>query len=99
MSTVECICADGTKIEPLIIFKGQNVIQSWIPQEVINKWYFSANTKGWTSNLHSLEWLKRVFEPQTRAKATLSNGQLQQRLLICDGYNSHISGNFISHCI
>jgi hypothetical protein len=66
---------DGTKIDPLIIFKGQNVLQSWILKEVINKWHFSANTKGWTSNLHSLEWLKRIFEPSTRAKAT-QNGQL-----------------------
>ena len=63
MFAIECICADSTKVEPLIIFKGQNVIQSWIPQEVINKWYFSTNTKGWISNLHGLEWLKRVFEP------------------------------------
>jgi hypothetical protein len=43
---------DGTNIDPLIIFKGQNVLQSWIPQAVINKWHFSANLKGWTSNLH-----------------------------------------------
>ncbi|MGZ9928148.1 hypothetical protein ACXYTC_24525, partial [Escherichia coli] len=45
-----------------------------------------------------LEWLKRVFEPSTRAKAT-QNGKLQQRLLICDGHDSHISGSFISHYI
>ena len=63
------------------------------------KWHFSANTKGWTSNLHGLEWLKCVFEPSTREKATLLNGKLQQRLLICDGHDSHISGSFISHCI
>jgi hypothetical protein len=94
VSMIECICADGTILSPLGIFKGKNVLQSWIPSEVIDKWFFSANTKGWTSNLHGLEWLKRVFEPATRAKA---NGQ--QRLLICDGHDSHISGNFISHCI
>jgi hypothetical protein len=91
---IECICADQTILDPFGIFKGKNVLQSWIPNEVINKWYFSANTKGWTSNLHGLEWLKRVFEPATRTKA---NGQ--QRLLICDGHDSHISGSFISHCI
>jgi hypothetical protein len=90
---------DGTAIDPLIIFKGQNVLQSWIPKDVISKWHFSANTKGWTSNLHGLEWLKRVFEPSIRAKATLSNGKLQQRLLICNGYDSYISGSFISYCI
>ena len=91
---IECICADGTILSPLRIFKGKNVLQSWIPSEVIDKWVFLANTRGWTSNLHGLEWLKRVFEPATRTKA---NGQ--QRLLICDGHDSHISGNFISHCI
>jgi hypothetical protein len=93
---VECICIDGTTIEPLVIFKGQNVIQSWIPNEILNKWYFSANSKGWTSNLHGIEWLKHIFEPATREKA---NGGQQQRLLICDGHDSHISSSFISHCI
>jgi hypothetical protein len=91
---VECICANGADLPLLRIFKGQNVLQNWIPSEVINKWYLSANTKDWTSNLPGLEWLKRVFEPPTRMKA---NGQ--QRLLICDGHDSHISGSFISHCI
>ena len=94
VSVVECICGDGTNIPPLVIFKGKNVLQSWIPYEVIDDWFFSANTKGWTSNLHGLEWLKRVFEPATRTKA---NGQY--RLLICDGHDSHISGSFIAHCL
>ena len=96
VTAVECICMDGTTIDPFIIFKGQNVLQSWIPQEVINKWYFSANSKGWTSNLHGIEWLKCVFEPTTREKA---DGGKQQCLLICDGHDSHISGSFISHCM
>ena len=38
--------------------------------------------------------MKRVFKPATRAKA---NGQY--RLLICDGHDSHISGNFIAYCL
>jgi hypothetical protein len=94
VSVVECICGDRTSISPLVIFKGKNVLQGWIPNEVLDSWYFSANTKGWTSNLHGLEWLKRVFEPATRTKA---NGKY--RLLICDGHDSHISGSFIAHCL
>jgi hypothetical protein len=94
ISVVECICGDGTSITPLVIFKGKNVLQGWIPNKVLDSWYFSANTKGWTSNLHGLEWLKRVFEPATRTKA---NGEY--RLLICDGHDSHISGSFIAHCL
>ena len=31
VTAVECICVDGSKIAPFIIFKGQNIIQSWIP--------------------------------------------------------------------
>ena len=65
VSMVECICGDGTTIPPLAIFKGKNVLKNWIPNEIIDKWFFSANTKGCTSNLHGLEWLKRVFEPAT----------------------------------
>ncbi len=94
VSMVECICADGTILLPLGIFKGKNVLQNWIPNVVLDKWFFSANTKGWTSNLHGLEWLKRVFEPATRAKASG-----QYRLLVCDGHDSHISGSFIAHCL
>lgn len=69
VSMVECICADGSTLPPLGIFKGKNVLQNWIPPAVLDSWFFSANTKGWTSNLHGLEWLKRVFEPTTRTKA------------------------------
>jgi hypothetical protein len=94
VSMVECICGDGTAIVPFGIFKGQNVLKNWIPTEIQNEWFFSANTKGWTSNLHGLEWLKRVFEPLTRTKA-----EGQHRLLICDGHDSHISGSFIAHCL
>jgi DDE superfamily endonuclease/Tc5 transposase DNA-binding domain len=94
VSMVECICADGSILPPLGIFKGKNVLQNWIPNEVLDNWFFSANTKGWTSNLHGLEWLKRVFELATHMKA-----KGQYRLLICDSHDSHISGSFIAHCL
>ena len=44
--------------------------------------------------MHGVEWLKKCFEPATRDKA---NGEF--RLLICDGHDSHISAEFIRHCI
>ena len=94
ISILECICTNATSITLLVIFKGQNVLSNWIPLYLQNDWYFSANTNGWMSNLHGLEWLKRVFELQTQAKA---NGC--HRMLICDGHDSHISGNFIVCCV
>ena len=94
ISVVECICADGTFIDPMVIFKGNKPQTQWIPPCLHGKWSFSTNSKGWTSNVHGLEWLTEIFEPSTRDKA-----QGQTRLLICDGHDSHISGNFIVHCM
>jgi hypothetical protein len=94
ITIVECVCADGGLIPPLIIFKGENLVTSWIPRDVANKWHFSCNSKGWTSNIHGEEWLKQCFDPATREKA---NGK--KRLLICDGHDSHISAQFIRYAL
>src|SRR5271169_6566375 len=72
VSVVECICADGTSVPPLVIFRGENLSNTWVPADIPESWRFSCNSRGWTSNIHSLEWLRRCFEPTTREKA---NGQ------------------------
>jgi hypothetical protein len=41
-----------------------------------------------------LDRLKRCFDPETRDKATG-----EYRLLICDGHDSHITAEFIAHCM
>ena len=94
VTSVECICADGTSISPLIIFKAENLSHQWIPANIAENWKFSCNSKGWTSNYHGIEWLRRCFEPQTCEK---SDGG--HRLLICDGHDSHITGKWIGHCM
>lgn len=94
VTAVECICADGSSLSPLIIFKGENLSRQWIPASIHNNWRFGCNTKGWTSNVHGVQWLRQVFEPSTREKA---NGK--PRLLICDGHDSHITASWIAHCM
>ena len=94
VTIIECICGDGSSIAPLIIFKGENLSYNWISKEKAEDWHFSCNTKDWTSNFHGQEWMRKVFEPATRAKA---NGRT--RLLICDGHDSHFTAPFILHCI
>ena len=93
-TVVECICADGTSIEALVIFRGQNVSSRWFPKSLENKWYFVATIKGWTSNLHGYHWLTEVFDPLTRDRA-----KGRTRILICDGHGSHLTGLFIEYCI
>src|SRR5271154_2930098 len=94
ITSIECICADEIALPSLIIFKGENLSRQWIPATIHNNWRFGCNTKGWTSNVHGLQWLRSVFEAETREKA---NGK--PRLLICDGHDSHITASWIAHCM
>ena len=97
VTAIECICGDGSTVNPLIIFKGENVMSDWIlpaKKHLKRMWKFSASARGWTSDLHGLEWLRRCFEPETREKA---NGEW--RLLILDGHGSHVTGSFLVYCL
>ena len=94
VTVIECICADGISILPYVIFKGKSVDTKWIPQDIGESWRIAATTNGWTSHLHGMEWLRRSFEPVTREKAAG-----RPRILICDGHGSHVTGDFIEHCM
>jgi hypothetical protein len=66
VTVVECICGDGKVINPLVIFRGGNLHTEWlVPPELTKGWRFSVSNKGWTSDVHGLEWLTRCFEPAT----------------------------------
>src|SRR5579859_7944103 len=94
LSVIECICIDGTSMSSMIIFKGETLLSNWVPLGLPDDWITTCNTKGWTSNEHGLAWLQQIFEPWTREKA-----QGYTRVLICDGHDSHVTGQFIRHCM
>jgi len=94
VTVVECVCADGSVLPPLVIFKAENLSTQWIPASIHGNWRFNCNSKGWTSNVHGLDWLIRCFDPETKDKA--AGGY---RLLICDGHDSHITAEFMAYCI
>jgi hypothetical protein len=94
VTVIECINAAGGALPPMIIFKGQNMNSGWLPPQTPPDWHFGVSENGWTSNILGLQWLIKVFEPQTREKAAG-----QPRLLIADGHGSHIRADFIAHCM
>ena len=56
VSVVECVCADGTAIPPFLIFTGVSGVNTNLLTDNIPKdWCFGVSTKGWTSNIYSLE--------------------------------------------
>lgn len=92
VTSVDCICADGSSIPPLIIFTGASIMSNWIPRDFDTSWKLHYNTKGWTSREHGMHWLRECFEPMTREKA---NGKY--RLLILDRHDSHCTPEFLAH--
>jgi 4-hydroxybenzoate polyprenyltransferase len=94
-SFIECISALGRATSPLVIFKGKTVQQQWFPGGLsqFENWQFTATENGWTTNDTAVEWLKKVFIPQTApARPT------DARLLIFDGHGSHESTEFMFEC-
>jgi hypothetical protein len=93
LTLLACICADGTKLPPALIYQGDhtNLIDTWV--EDFNEGgevYFATTLNGWSCDSLGLQWLQKVFHPLTEKKA----GN-QQRLLIVDGHSSHVNLKFI----
>ncbi len=48
------------------------------------RWHYACSESGYTYFKISFEWLKRVFDPQTKERANQ-----KPRVLICDGFGTH----------
>ncbi|KAK4120714.1 DDE-domain-containing protein [Parathielavia appendiculata] len=94
-SFIECISATGRYLHPLVIFKGKSVQQQWFPLDLepFDGWEFVATENGWTNNAVGVEWLERIFIPQTQP-----DDPSDYRLLILDGHGSHTSDDFMWPC-
>jgi hypothetical protein len=93
LSLLACICADGTKLPPLLIYQGDShdLQDSWVQDfNEGDQAYFAATANRWSCDQLGLEWLQKVFHPQTKDKA----GNRRQ-LLIVDGHSSHVNLKFI----
>jgi hypothetical protein len=92
VSIIECITAAGDTLPPAIIFKGENVQTSWLPNNYPS-WLYICSKKGWTNNFIGLRWLEEVYLPAT------SPPRGKNRLLIVDGHGSHETAEFMLKCL
>jgi 4-hydroxybenzoate polyprenyltransferase len=94
-SFIECISATSRGLDPLVIFKGKSVQQQWYPKSLdeFKGWHFTATENGWTTDETALEWLQKVFLPQTALY-----DPNEARLLILDGHGSHETTEFMWEC-
>ncbi|CCF47772.1 transposase [Colletotrichum higginsianum] len=86
VSIIECISALGQRLHPLIIYKGKTVQQQWFPLDLgpYEGWQFTATENGWTTDDTAVEWLQKVFLPQTvpQTASQGKEGKDEARLLI-----------------
>ena len=94
VTAIECVNAAGAALLLMLIFKAKYTNLAWIPTDAPLNWRFSTSNSGWTSDSHGFKWLITVFEPNTWPKDLC-----QRRLLIMDGHSSHMTANFIAHCM
>ncbi|KAF4343118.1 hypothetical protein FBEOM_2940 [Fusarium beomiforme] len=85
-SFIEAITADGRALVPGIIFKGKQLQKQWFLDEFkqIADWYYITSPNGWTDDHIGIEWLERVYLPQTTPA-----DESDARLIILDGHGSH----------
>lgn len=68
ITVVDCICADGSVLPPLIIMKGKRPSYGWIKDSELEKGWIAASPNGWTDNELGLKWLEEIFDASTREK-------------------------------
>ncbi|TVY73850.1 hypothetical protein Focb16_v005405 [Fusarium oxysporum f. sp. cubense] len=85
-SFIEAVTADGRALVPGIIFKGKELQKQWFLDEFkqIADWYYITSPNGWTDDHIGIEWLERVYLPQTTPA-----DESDARLIILDAHGSH----------
>lgn len=91
-----CVCADGSSVDPCIIFEGKAGLRDeWVSRldDGKHQFFFTSSPSGWTNDKLGLAWLEQVFDRRTKEKA-----RRDWRLLLVDGHGSHVTPAFIEYC-
>ena len=83
VTAIECVSANGRYLDPMIIWPASTHQANWTTYPT-PRWHYAYSESGYTDSKISLEWLKRVFNPQTKERA-----KQKPRILICDGFGTH----------
>lgn len=65
---VETIAPDGFTITPLMLFKGKHHLAGWYREKNVIDTCFGHSPKGYNNNQLCLEYIERIFEPETAAR-------------------------------
>lgn len=92
VTAIECISADGRSLLPLIIWPASTHRSNWTTYPTPG-WHYAHSENGYNDSKISSEWLKRVFDPQTKERA-----HQRPRVLICDGFGTQETLEILEYC-
>jgi hypothetical protein len=92
VTAVECISADGRYLNPMIIWPATTHRSNWTTFPTPG-WHYACNESSYTDSHLSLQWLKRIFDPETKERA---NGR--PRVLILDDFGTHETLEILEYC-
>ncbi|KAL2208340.1 DDE-domain-containing protein [Sarocladium strictum] len=92
VTAIECVSGDGRCLNPMIIWPASTHQANWITHPTPG-WHCAYSDIGYTDSYLSLQWLKHVFDPQTRERANQ-----KPRVLICDGFGKHETLEILWFC-
>jgi hypothetical protein len=92
VTSIKCIFAGGYHVPPMITFKGAYYLRKYFKNEMDGNILFSRSDSGFVNDKLTLRWLKH-FNDCTE-KQTMG----RYRMLIFDGYGSHITQDFLDFC-
>ncbi|KAF2187426.1 DDE-domain-containing protein, partial [Zopfia rhizophila CBS 207.26] len=93
ITAIECISGDGRYLNPMIIWPANTHRNNWTTLSTPG-WQYACSESGYTDSYISLQWLKRIFDPETKERA---DGK--PRVLICDGFGSHETLEVLEFCL
>jgi hypothetical protein len=96
VTVLKAVSADGYVFPTFLIIKGEvNTYGQFGNLKVEDAdTRFAKSPKGWTDNELAYQWLIEVYHPYSLKRIQLG----EKRLLILDGYSSHINVKFIKFC-
>jgi hypothetical protein len=92
VTAIECISADGRYLNPMIVWPASTHRANWTTYPTPG-WHYAYSESGYTGSYISLEWIKRVFDPQTKVQA-----KGKPRMLIWDGFGTHETLEILEFC-
>ena len=92
VTAIECISGDGRYLNPMIIWPASTHRSNWTTFPTPG-WQYACSESGYTDSYISLQWLQRIFEPETKGRANS-----KPRVLICDGFGTHETLEILEFC-